>query len=177
MTSRVKNHGWLAIGLILGLTACGSTPVHEQEAFSIDSPFQRRIPRLLDQACEGARLALLSQGYTLDDSRAHRLKGTKIFQPDEEEHASLEFEVVCAMTRRGATLYANAIETRYDLKKNQQAAGISIASVGSISMPWGSSGESLIKTGGKTVTDTTFYERFFDLVEQQLGITPSRNSE
>ena len=174
MTKRVRGSRLLAAWLILGMAGCGGTPVHEQETFGADSPFQRRIPILLDRVCEGARLALLSQGYAVDDNQVNRLKGSKSFQPDEDEHATIEFNVVCAMTREGATLYANAIESRYDVKKSTKAAGISIPSLGSLNLPWGSTTESLVKVSGETITDAAFYERFFDLVERQLGLSPPR---
>ncbi len=167
----------LSVWLILGLAACSSGPVYERETFDANSPFQRHLPISLDPACEGARLALLSQGYAIDDTRAHHLKGTKSFQPDEDEHVTIEFDVVCAMTRGETTLYANAVETRYDIKKSKQAAGISIPSVGSLNLPWGSTTESLVKVSGETITDKAFYERFFNLVEQQLGLTPPRKQD
>ena len=160
--------------IVAALTACGTTPVHEEETFSPDSPYHRTIPAQLDKACEGARLALLSQGYAIDDTRPHHLTGSKAFQSDEDEHVTLEFHVVCAMSRAGTTLYANAVESRYDLKKTRQTAGVSIPTMGSISLPWGSSSDSLVKVSGNTVSDESFYQRFFDLVEQQLGITPPK---
>ena len=167
-----KLHRSLLIGMALGLTACGVSPVYEDEAFNTETPYQRSVPTELDKACDGARLALLSQGYTVDDTRPHYLKGSKAFQPDDDVHALLEFNVVCAMSRTGTTLYANAVESRYDLKKTRNAAGFSVPSVGSISLPWGSSVDSLVKVSGETVTNVDFYRRFFDLVEQQLGIAP-----
>lgn len=163
----------LAGCLALGLTACGSAPVYEDETFNADTPYQRSISIDLDRACDGARLALLSQGYAVDDTRPHYLKGNKAFQPDDDVHATIEFYVVCAKSRTGTTLYANAVESRYDLKKTRNAAGFSVPSVGSISLPWGSSVDSLVKVAGETVTDVDFYRRFFDLVEQQLGIAPN----
>lgn len=171
------NYRFLALWLILGMTACSSSPVYERETFDANSPFQRHLPISLDPACEGARLALLSQGYAINDTRAHHLKGTKSFQPDEDEHVTIEFDVVCAMTKGEATLYANAVETRYDIKKSKQAAGISIPSVGSLNLPWGSTTESLVKVSGETITDADFYERFFDLVEQLLGLPTSRKHD
>lgn len=164
--------GLLAVCVALGLTGCSATPVHEIEAFNTDTPYQRRIATQLDRACEGARLALLSQGYAVDDTRPRYLKGSKAFQPDEDEHVILEFHVVCATTRTGATLYANAVESRYDLKKTRNAAGFSIPSLGSISLPWVGSTDALVKVSGETVKDAAFYRRFFDLVERQLGMTP-----
>ena len=81
------------------------------------------------------------------------------------------------MTIGVATLYANAVETRYDLKKSKHAAGISIPSVGSLNLPWGSTTETLVKVSAKTITDAAFYERFFDLAERQIGLSPSRHHD
>jgi hypothetical protein len=64
------------------------------------------------------------------------------------------------------------VESHYDLKKTSNAAGISIPSLGSISLPWGGSTDALVKVSGETVKDVDFYRRFFDLVEQELGIAP-----
>ena len=160
--------GWIA----LSLAGCGTPPVHKEETFSADTPYQRTIPAELDRACDGARLALLSQGYTVDDTRPLHLKGSKAFQPDKDTHAIIEFHVVCATTRQGTTLYANAEESHYDLKKTSNAAGISVPSLGSINLPWGGSTDALVKVSGETIKDEVFYRRFFDLVEQQLGIAP-----
>ena len=168
-----KLHKGLLAGCVaFSLAGCGTTPVHKKEAFSPDTPYQRSIPAELGKACDGARLALLSQGYTVDDTRPLYLKGSKAFQPDEDTHAILEFHVVCATTRKGTTLYANAEESHYDLKKTSNAAGISVPSLGSINLPWGGSTDALVKVSGETIKDEAFYRRFFDLVEQQLGITP-----
>lgn len=170
-----KMDTFMLIGLIAqGLMGCGTNPVHEVETFASDPPYQRRIPALLDKACEGARLALLSQGYAVDDSKPRYLKGGKSFQPDEDVHVTLEFQVVCVSTRGGTTLYANAVESRYDLKKSRQAAGINIPTLGSISLPWGSTTESLVKVASETVDDAAFYQRYWQLVEQQLGIATAR---
>ena len=167
----------LILCAVQGLTGCATHPVHETEAFASDSPYQWRIPAMVDRACEGARLALLSQGYAVDDTRVHDLRGSKAFQPDEDVHVILEFRVVCVSTRSGTTLYANAVESHYDLKKSRQAAGISIPTVGSINLPWGTTTESLVKVSGETVSDEAFYKRFFLLVEKQLGISAASPEE
>jgi hypothetical protein len=168
-----KIHKGLLAGYVaLSLAGCGTTPAHKEETFNADTPYQRSISTQLDKACDGARLALLSQGYTVDDTRPLYLKGIKVFQPDKDTHAVLEFHVVCTMTLKGTTLYANAVESHYDLKKTSNAAGISIPSLGSISLPWGGSTDALVKVSGETVKDVDFYRRFFDLVEQELGIAP-----
>jgi len=167
--------GRITKGLVVGcvawsLAGCGSTPVYEGETFNVDSPYQRQIPTELEQGCEGARLALLSQGYAVDDTRPHHLSGTKAFQPDGDEHVILEIHVTCALTRQGTTLYVNAVESRYELKTTQKTTGFSLPSIGSLKLPWGSSSDALVKVSGETIKDLGFYERYFDLVERQLGI-------
>jgi hypothetical protein len=67
-------------------------------------------------------------------------------------------------------LYANALEKRYDLKKNSTSAGISVPTLGSINLPWGSSTDSLVMVSSQTISDPDFYKRFYDLVDKQLGI-------
>lgn len=164
----------LLAGAALALSACSSAPVHEQERFDPQAPYQYRVPIEPERACAAARLALLSQGYTTEDPNPNQLRGRKTFQPEDESHVELEFNVVCASTRSGTTVYANAQESRYELKKSSQAAGISLPSLGSISLPWGSSSESLVKVGGHTIADPGFYKRFYDLLDAQLGIRSGR---
>jgi hypothetical protein len=160
----------LSILAVSALTACGTPPVHQSERFDPQAPFQYRIPTELERACEAARLALLSQGYGTEQARPDQLKGSKTFQPETEIHVVLEFNVVCAATRFGTTLYTTAQETRYELKKTSHSAGLGVAGVGSISLPWGSSTEALVKVGGHTIDDPEFYKRFYELVDKQLGI-------
>jgi len=177
MRNRTIGRQLLIAGLALLLTACGSEPVYQEEAFSAQSPYQRQIRVELEQACEGARLALLSQGYVIDATDPRHIKGLKVFQPDPDEHATIEFQVVCALHQGWATLYATATENRYELKKTSDSAGVSIPSVGSISLPFGSSTHSLVKVAGETITDESFYKRFFDLVERQIGLAPSGSGD
>ena len=162
---------WVAsLAVLMTLAACGSAPVHQSERFDPKAPFQYRVPSELERTCAAAKLALLSQGYGAEVVSADLLKGSKAFQPEKESHVVIEFNVVCAATRFGTTLFANAQEIRYELKKSSQAAGLSVAAVGSISLPWGSSTEALVKVGGLTIDDPFFYKRFYDLVDSQLGI-------
>lgn len=162
---------------VLILSACGGKPVYRQESFDPKAPYQYRIPISPNLACDAAKFALLSQGYAADVVTANQLKGNKSFQPDSDRHVIIDFAVHCASTRMGTMLYANATESRYDLKKTTQSAGINIASVGGITVPWGSSSESLVKVAGHTIDDPQFYKRFYDLVDQHLGIASQRAKE
>jgi hypothetical protein len=158
--------------LAVALAGCGSSPVYREESFNPKSPYQYRVPVEVDEVCEAARLALLSQGYTVQETAADQLFATKAFQPDEDIHAVIEFNVSCAVTRQGSMLYANALEKRFKLKKQSSSAGISVPSVGSISLPWGSTTDSLTMVSAETISDPDFYRRYYDLVAGQLGLKP-----
>lgn len=165
--------GLAAAGLAAALlAACGGPKVYREEAFEKASPYHQRFPIPGKAACDGARRALLSQGYVVDDSRMEHLKGLKQFQPDGDLHVVMEFSVVCIGEDGASTLFATATQSRYDLKKTKQSAGISVPSVGSISLPWGSSSEALVKVAGETIRDEAFYARFFQLTRQMLGLPP-----
>ncbi|MFN7088139.1 MAG: DUF2242 domain-containing protein [Burkholderiales bacterium] len=151
------------------LGGCGGPQVYRDETFAAESPFQRSFPQPVAEACEGARRALLSQGYVVDDVRHDRLKGIKAFQPARDIHEVIEFHVVCTDAGGATAMYANAVQSRYDLKKSRQSAGVSVPSIGSISLPWGETTDSLVKVAGETVSDKDFYDRFFNLVGQLLA--------
>ena len=154
------------------MVACGSSPVYEHESFDPKSPCQYRAPSEPGKVCEAARLAPLSNGYETQVVSAEQLKAGKAFQPDSDTHAVIEFNVSCAVTREGTTLYAKALEKRYQLKRSSQSAGLSVSSVGSISLPWGSTTESLVLVPSRTISDPCFYRRFYDLVGRELGLNP-----
>lgn len=170
LRARSARWGAMLTFAIFALAACGSDPVHRQESFDPKAPYQYRMPVEAGMACNAAKLALLSQGYAAEAQGQNQLKGNKSFQPEDDRHVIIDFNVHCVATRTGTMLYANATESRFDLKKSSQSAGISIASVGGITLPWGSSSESLVKVAGQTIADPQFYRRFYDLVDQQLGI-------
>ena len=158
--------------LAVALAGCGNSPVFKEESFNPKSPYQYRAPAEVDKVCEAARLALLSQGYTVKEAAVNQLSATKAFQPESDIHAVIEFNVSCAVTREGSMLYANALERRFKLKKQSNSAGVSVPSVGSISLPWGSTTDSLTMVSAETISDADFYKRFYDLVARQLGLKP-----
>jgi hypothetical protein len=163
----------ISLGLVLvvvGLAACGSSPAYEEEGFNPKTPYQYPISVQVDAACEAAKLALLSQGYVIALAGTNELKASKDFQPGDDSHAVIEFNVTCASTRSGTMLYVNALEKTYKLKKNNNSAGLSVPTLGSISLPWSSSTDSLVMVASKTISDTDFYKRFYGLVDKQLGI-------
>ena len=171
MRKTVLTHTLLLAGLAaIVLVGCGGPQIYREEAFEKESPYYRQFPLPAETACEGAWRALLSQGYVVDDARMDRLTGVKQFQPDEDIHMVMEFNVVCVDKDGASTVFANAMQTRYDLKKTKKSAGLSVRSLGSIKLPWGSTTESLVKVGCETVDDEEFYARFFQLTRQMLGL-------
>jgi hypothetical protein len=119
-------------------------------------------------SCEAARRALLSQGYIITSSDPKLVSGHKSFQQTGDTHMEISFNVVCAddgSVGHHATMFANALQDRYALKKTNNSASLGVGVLGSVSMPIGSSDDSMVKVASETVTSQKFYERFFTLVE------------
>lgn len=151
----------------IALAACGGPSVYEDESFSEESPYFRRYPTDAATTCLGAQQALLSQGYGLAETTNFSVKGVKAYQPDDDEHLTLEVTIVCMdRSSGGSTAYANAVQTIYALKASSSNAGLSVSGVGSISLPWTSDGDTLSKTGAETVAEEEFYERLFNLIDR-----------
>lgn len=166
---------------VLALSGCGGPKVYEDESFAADSAFEASFMSTMDTTCEAARRTLLSQGYSIVAFSSDAVRGVKVFQPDEDIHMELEFNVACASTTRGTLVYANAIQTQYELKDSSKSAGLSVSGVGSLSLPWSSRGDTLSKVGAETVSDPRFYNRFFKLMERHAprfrpAAKPSRES-
>ena len=169
----------LFAGLLLagGLSACTSTqlprvgskpePVYTRENFQADEKHSRLFDATPEEACEGARRALLSQGYVISRADAGLVQGAKRFQPEGEVHVEISFHIVCAREgERTATLFVSAQQDRYVLKKNPNAASIGVSALGSISVPLGATEDSLVKVASETIPAGSFYDRFFALVQR-----------
>lgn len=160
----------LQIGLLSLVTACGTTggkptPAYELEDFAPQSPFQRRVGVAPDAACKLGHRALLSQGYQADSSNAEMTRGSKHFHLKKNHQMRLDITLVCMPDTRGSVIYASAVQTRFELKTSAQSSGVSVAGIGSISLPLSEGSEALIKVGEETVTDPGFYARLFELIE------------
>ncbi|MCV2222134.1 DUF2242 domain-containing protein [Pseudomonas mercuritolerans] len=163
------------VGLALLLTAVAGCskdkPIYEHENFDDSGTFSRNYPVTDTASCEAARRALLSQGYIITSSDSKLVSGHKSFQQTGETHLEISFNVVCAedgSAGHHATVFANALQDRYALKKTNNSASLGVGVLGSVSMPIGSSDDSMVKVASETVTAQKFYERFFTLVEQFL---------
>lgn len=162
----------LLLATALGLAACGGPTMHTREGFAEKTPFWQQYDRAPEEVCAAANLALLSQGYKTSALAERSLTGQKEFQPEKERHAILEFQISCRPNPQQAgktMLFASATESHYALKESSSAAGVSIPKVGSISLPFSGSAESLVKINSATVDDAGFYRRFHELVDKYLG--------
>ncbi|MHC8305100.1 DUF2242 domain-containing protein [Pseudomonas sp. PB3P13] len=161
----------LGLAMMLAAAAgCSSkkAEIYEHENFDDSGTFSRNYPVTDAQTCEAARRALLSQGYIITSSDPKLVSGHKSFQQTGETHMEISFNVVCAddgSEGHHATVFANALQDRYALKKTNNSASLGVGVLGSVSMPIGSSDDSMVKVASETVSSARFYERFFALVE------------
>ncbi|KTC43619.1 hypothetical protein AO262_27980, partial [Pseudomonas fluorescens ABAC62] len=140
----------------------------EHENFDDSGTFSRDYPVSDVEACEAARRALLSQGYIITSSDPKLVVGNKSFQQTGETHLQISFNVVCADDGKGkkhSTMFANALQDRYALKKVNNSASLGVGVLGSVSMPIGSTDDSMVKVASETVSAPKFYERYFALVD------------
>ena len=155
---------------MLALAACSSPSpqVYRKEAFDPSSPFEQRFATTPEVACEAGRRALLSQGYLIDSEEAMKVQATKAFQPVSDQQVKLVLSIFCVPSGGEgdrAAIFANGRELRYVLKASAANAGLTVSGIGSISLPWNTTNDSLVKVGEQTVTDPEFYRRFFALID------------
>ena len=161
----------VVVALVLaGLAGCSSkkTAIYEHESFDDSGTFSRNYPVTDKTSCEAARRALLSQGYIITSSDPKIISGHKSFQQTGESHLEISFNIVCADdggSEHHATMFANALQDRYALKKVNNSASLGVGVLGSVSMPIGSTDDSMVKVASETVSSAQFYDRFFGLVE------------
>jgi len=156
---------------VVALAGCATSnqKVTIQEDFSSTDVHAHSFAGTDRATCEAARRALLSQGYVIHEANASLVRGRKNFQPGSDVHVQIEFHVVCAPDSKGSnstTAFANAVRDRYSLKKSSTSASLGVGALGSLSVPFGMSDDSLVKVGSETIANKLFYERFFALVER-----------
>jgi len=181
-----SRRGMTGAALLAGalLSGCANIvppkPLPQQEQFNSTDTFSRMFDATPAKTCESARRALLSQGYLITTSNLELVQGTKSFQPDTDTHVQMEIRVVCtAETRDGrVTLgFVTALQDRYALKKSNNSASLGVGALGSVSLPFSSSSDAMIKVGSETVSNEAFYDRFFALVQRYLVISAEEAEE
>ena len=157
------------------LAGCKTAPsdlkVYQNEGFLSDETYSRLFDAPVDQTCEAARRALLSQGYVVSVIRPDAINASKSFQPQGDVHVQIEFHVVCApegQSGKLATAYVNALQDRYALKKSPNSASLGVSAFGSVSIPFTGSDDSLVKVASETIPAGPFYDRFFALMQRYL---------
>ncbi len=158
------------------LAACSGLPGHnvdrlQQEQFGATTMHSRDFGATNAATCEAARRALLSQGYVISLADSEHVKGRKNFQPDAATHLEIEFNVTCATAdRQGhrSIAFVNALQDRFALKKTNNAASLGVGALGSVSLPFSSSDDSMVRVASETIAIEPFYDRFFALVDRYL---------
>lgn len=164
--------------LLAGVVSACSIPAksvaYRDEGFDSASTFSRSFAVSGDATCEAARRALLSQGYQINQANAELVDGRKNFQPNSDNHVQITFRIVCVAdaSGKGSTAFVSALEDRYALKKSNNSASLGVGALGSISLPFSSSNDSLVKVASLTIPAGEFYQRFFVLVDRYLDADP-----
>jgi Uncharacterized protein conserved in bacteria (DUF2242) len=163
----------LALCLVaIGACSTGTRSKFDPEEFGSTTTHTRNYPVPPPRACEAARRALLSQGFVISAAGSERVDGRKSFQPEAEVHVEIEFHVVCAPDGVGGgktIAFVNALQDRYALKKSSNSASVGVGPIGSLSLPFSSSDDSLVKVASETITAGPFYNRFFSLLQRYLA--------
>ncbi|MBA3479609.1 MAG: DUF2242 domain-containing protein [Lautropia sp.] len=160
----------LAVCFAAGCGTGKKQQVYSQEKFENASRHSRSFGVSAAHSCEAARRALLSHGYLVQRSNADLVDGRKSFQPAADSHVQIEFHVVCAQEGpEQSTVFVNALQDLYALKKSSNSASLGVGPIGSVSLPFGSSSDSLVKISSETIPAGDFYDRFFALVEHHLA--------
>jgi hypothetical protein len=162
----------LAALLALMLGACSVTQApraYQAETFTSETPFQYYSSREPEGACEIGKRALLSHGYQIEGAQLRSIRGEKYFQPTPEQVTKLTISLACLPSSLGAVIYASAMETNFELKSRGSSAGVSVAGIGSLSLPWAADKDTLVKVGEVTITAPDFYQRLFELIKTLDG--------
>lgn len=160
---------------VMFISACaGQAPVaYHTEKFDNTNIYSRRFPVAPASACEAVNRTLLSQGYIVNTANATQVDGHKSFQPANDVHVEIAFRVVCtddsSSGQMRSTIFVTALEDRYAVKKVNNSASVGVGALGSLSLPFTSSDDSMVRVASETIETEKFYARFFQLVERYLG--------
>lgn len=189
MPMHLKQHSQLKHILCLPLiamclSACQSIPVSlpatltegqpEAEAsyssFSSNSPHQAKLRLNAESACQSARRVLLGDGYNVDMPSSTLVKGRKASRSDNNRSSFIEVSVICEHDHSGSTLYTNAVVSTYDVKMSDgSTASLGLSVLGSVSVPYGRSADSLVKVADETISDPNYYRSFYSRLKQVIA--------
>jgi Uncharacterized protein conserved in bacteria (DUF2242) len=140
-----------------------------RDSFSESAPFSKTLSGSGDTVCWSVKRALLSQGYMLDhpDESGSVMTGTRDFQPNPKANVAIHLQATCADNRNGTSIVfviATREDSRLQKMKQSTTAGIGPAM---ITVPSGSA-KVLGVVRRETISDPTFYDRFFQLVQDYV---------
>jgi hypothetical protein len=162
----------VVLGVLLAACTSPKLTPFQREEFVPGDTYSRSFPVTGPQACEAARRALLSQGYALVSATGELVDARKSFQQEADTHIEIEFRVVCTPDTKGgdkSLVFASALQDRFALKKSNNSASVGVGAIGSLSLPFTGSDDSLVKVASETITAASFYDRYFKLVWNYLG--------
>jgi len=174
MSTRLSRAAALALTLST-LAACSTppkAPLQEDFVSTGASPYTHTFQVTSTEACEGARRALLSQGYMTTLIRPDTVDATKNFQPASDSHFTVEFHIVCTAgddATNSSIVYANAVQSGYALKKSDTSASVGLSVLGSLSLPIRQNSDAMVKISSETIQSGKFYDGFFGLISHYLA--------
>lgn len=171
-SSRLAATATLSLAAALVSCAKDGEPKLAPEAFGSTTTHSRPVDATPSFTCEAARRALLSQGFVILAADKDHVNGRKNFQPQPETHVEIEFNTTCVSDGRDgkkAIVFVNALQDRYALKKSNSSASVGVPVLGSLSLPFNSSDDALVKVASETITSAQFYDRFFTLLQRYLA--------
>lgn len=159
------------VAAALGACSSAKPKFQDDQLFSSTaSPYSRNFDFPATDTCEAARRGLLSQGYMTTMTHTDAVDATKDFQPAPDSHVDVEVHVVCTAGDASNTsvMYVNAVQNGYALKKSDTSASVGLSIFGSLSLPIRTNSDAMVKISSETIQSGSFYEKFFDLVNQYL---------
>ncbi|RZJ18463.1 MAG: DUF2242 domain-containing protein [Haliea sp.] len=167
------------VALLAGC-ATGAKKFPLQEKFNSTQTYSRLFDAPPAQTCEAARRALLSQGYLIQTWREDMVEGQKSFQPEPESNLQMMVRVVClpeGPDNKISLGFVTALQDSFALKKSNNSASLGVGAIGSVSLPFTSGNDAMVKVGSATITADEFYDSFFELVRRYLvadiGLEPA----
>lgn len=152
-----------------GCAGLGRPPSIAYEDFGSTDLYSRHVDATEARACEAARRGLLSQGYVVTAGEGNQFRGRKNFPASGTGHVQIEMQVVCASDgAAGAIVFASALQDRYEVKKTSSSASLGIGVLGSVSLPFSESSDSLVRVASETISSERFYDGFFSVLRRFL---------
>lgn len=146
-------------------------PIYQRERFQTSAPYWRAYDAPAMRVCEGARRALMSQGYVVSGHSELALSARKFFRPEPGIAVELAVQVTCVDKDdhpASGVAYVAAWQDHFATRKNSNAASVGVNAVGSISLPLMRAEDALVKVGVEMVDDPGFYDRLHRLVGAML---------